>query len=557
MVSGATIACSDKVERKRRASVKPFRIFPFLVLVSLLFGSPAAAQPFNAARYLDQCLKLEAGGDLTSARESCRNALELEPGSQEARLAAGRLELRLGSISAAEDLLMPLRSRGGGPEVNLLLAEAALERGDPATAGSFLAAAPQLDAGDSAGLRARHAWLSGRMHESEGRLQLALGDYRRATALEPAVPDFRRSASLVLMALGLPDAAADELLTWRSEAGMAGDAALRAELARALWAAGELQSAAAEFESALQVGRDGSADVRAANLRSLAAVRLGLGDWPGAVTAFSDAFRHGNLTWLIRGNRLFFLLVLFAVLAVQLFAEGRRPAGDQAPAGLAGERGPEPARVFRVLAVSLLLGGAAALLYGAFVTGNIAALFTPVQGDTVKAVYIVAFSTSAALLSLSELRRSGAPAGGPGQADQQVLAGLGLGLLLLLFAVAFLTWAPEAFKAPWQTSLTRLNPLSVAALLLLPFAEVFFRALALPVFHARYGDAPAIFVSAGLYALVLGTPVLLSLLLGSALGYAFLQRGRALGLTVAAQLVLQLGMLVAFILWPGLSLLAP
>src|SRR5699024_11869089 len=105
-------------------------MIPPLLLVVMLLAGLAGAQTFNADRYLEQCLKLAAGGDLTSARESCLNALELQPGNNEARLALGRLELRPAALGTAEDLLLPLRTRDLGPEVTLLLDEALLERCD-------------------------------------------------------------------------------------------------------------------------------------------------------------------------------------------------------------------------------------------------------------------------------------------------------------------------------------------------------------------------------------------------------------------------------------------
>src|SRR5699024_5494001 len=104
---------------------------------------------------------------------------------------------------------------------NLLLAEAALERGDAAMADSLLAGNSVRSADASADLRARHAWLAGRTLEQEGRLQLALGEYRNAMSLEPALSTYHRAAAAVLLELGLPDAAADELLAWRSASGTA------------------------------------------------------------------------------------------------------------------------------------------------------------------------------------------------------------------------------------------------------------------------------------------------------------------------------------------------
>lgn len=532
--------------------MKPPKTSVIILLAFLLAWGAAGAQTFDAERYLGQCLKLEAGGDLTSARESCRNALRLQPDNTGAGLALGRLELQLGNIGVAEDALRPVRDRGH-PEADLLLAEAALARGDAAAAASFLAggAPPPAETGDMT-LAARHAWLSGRTAEEQGRPQFALGEFRRAAELAPAEPLYHRAAAATLMRLGLPDAAVDELLAWRSRAGVAGDAELQAELAQALWAAGRLRPAAAEFESAVRLTGPGGAEERAANLRSLAAVRLGAGDPAGAAAAFSEALRHGNVTWLLSGNRLFWILTLFGLLAGLLLAEGRRQPGPEMPDRLSGTQQPGPGRLFAVLLPALLLALAAVLLYGGLVLGNFAALFAPIQGNLVRAIWLIVFSVSAALFSMPLLRRQGAA--GP-VAGSPVLTGLGLGAGLLVLTLVFLNWAPAGLRAPWQVSLERVDLHALAAVLLLPLSEVFFRALALPVFTRRYGRTAAVPFSAALYALVLGTPVVLSLLIGAAIAWTFSVRLQSGTMAVTAQLVLQLGILAAAMLSPGIAFL--
>src|SRR5699024_2822743 len=225
--------------------------------------------------------------------------------------------------------------------------------------------------------------------------------------------------------------------------------------------------------------------------RSLAAVRLGLGDVQGATAALSDAFRHGNLTWLLGGNRLHWVLLLFAVLGVLLWAEGRTTPPTPAPHQ---KQPPAPGPILLVLAAALLVSIAAALLYGNLVLSNSAALFTPVQGDTVKAVYVAVLGLTLALFSLPLLKGTDT---GTAAAEQPVLHGFGLGRLLIVLTVAFLNWLPAALTAPWQLNLSRISVYTVAAVLLLPFAGTYFRALLLPVLGTRRGSSPGGFPTAG------------------------------------------------------------
>src|SRR5690554_2881859 len=125
------------------------------MVLALLFSASATAQSFDGDRFLEQCLRLEAGGDYVSARESCLNALELDPSGTDILLALARLELRLGELSSAENRLLQLRARVPTAEPALLLAEIALERGDMLLAESYLdGAAGQLATSPNAELSA-------------------------------------------------------------------------------------------------------------------------------------------------------------------------------------------------------------------------------------------------------------------------------------------------------------------------------------------------------------------------------------------------------------------
>src|SRR5690625_3808651 len=106
------------------------QLVSLLLLAFSLLLPAASAQAFDGARFLEQCLRLEAGQDYVSARESCLNALQLNPDDTTALLALARIEIQLGQLGSAEDRLLQLRSRVDSAEPALLLAETALARGD-------------------------------------------------------------------------------------------------------------------------------------------------------------------------------------------------------------------------------------------------------------------------------------------------------------------------------------------------------------------------------------------------------------------------------------------
>ncbi len=525
-----------------------------MLLLLALLPATAFAQNFDGARFLDQCLRLEAGGDLISARESCLNALELDGSNSDALLALARLEIRLGDLSSAENRLLQLRARVVSAEPALLLAEIALERNDRVMAESYLgSAASQLVNTPNAELEARQAWLLGRTLEAQGLDQEALGNYRRASATQPLEIEYYKSAARVLLDMGLPEAAAEELLQYRSAAGQRGDAELHSLLGESLWASGRLEAAANEYEAAfaLRAGRD--AEAQAADLRSLTAIYYGMGDTTLGGAALSDALSQGNLVKLLAGNTLMWLLVLLLLAGVHLVSEGQHQEHQTVEVS----DGPgmwSITRVYSVLVWSALLGLAAVLAWSILVLRNFTAVFTPLQAGQVKAVFIIVFVLAAVIGSWLTVRRHGwNPAEKLLGRGEHVAPGIVLGLLLLGLVAAWQLLVPAGFlKGAWHFELGRLTGITLAAICLLPLGEIFFRSFAIPALARRYSANIAVPIAAALYALVLGTPVVLSLVIGLVLGTAFLRIRSGL-LVISAQLVLQLGLVLLNMLWAGLS----
>lgn len=547
----------SKLNVNRVRSASPGRLVSLLAAIfalALLLPGLAGAQSFDGARFLDQCLRLEAGGDYVSARESCLNALELDPGNTDTLLALARLEIRLGELNSAENRLLPLQSRVTTAEPALLLAELALERDDLVLAEGYLdTASRQLASNQNSEHSARQAWLLGRTLEMRGEPQEALGQYRRATDAQPLEEAYWQSAASVLLGMGLPVAAADELLQYRTTSGQRGSADLHSLLGQSLWASGRLQAAATEYEAAfaLRAGRD--AEAQAADLRSLTTIYYGLGDTAGGNAALGDAIRQGNLVRLLSGNALMWLLVLLLLAAVHLISESRIQ-DHQTLQSAEGPRLWSITRIYSVLIISALLALVAVLLYSALVLQNYTAMFTPLQAGQVKSIFVIVFVISAVLASWIIVRKHG---WNPrerllGRSDHAV-TGLGLGLILLVLVTAWQFFVPTGLlRSDWHFDLRNVDAVALAAILLLPLGELYFRSFSIPALEKRYSGNLAVPISAGLYALVLGTPVILSIVLGLILGYAFL-RVRSGLMVVTAQLVLQLGLVLLHMLWSGFA----
>ncbi len=513
----------------------------------------ALAQNFDGDRFLDQCLRLEAGGDHMSARESCLNALEVNPGNDETILALARLETELGMLSSAENRLLGVRARVNTGEPALLLARIALELDRTAEAEGYLAtAASQLAARPNTELNARLHWLSGTILESQGEMQEALAGYRRASAAEPLVSRYAESAAGVLLRMGMPEAAASEVREYRSASGDAGPASLHSLMGQALWAAGELEEAAAEYEQAfaLRAGRD--ADAQASDLRSLAAIYLGQGDVQGSSLAFRDSLSQGNLLRALAGNALIWLLLLLLLAAVQLFAESgvsqQRAERPEGPVMWT------PGHAYGIAILAALGGLVAAIAYSKLVLDNWLALVTPLQWADAMSVYLIVMTLIAVAAAAIRVRRLGwDPTERLLDGGSQLVPGIILGAVLLGVIVLWRAFVPgNVLSAPWYLGMNRLTPLILAAAIIVPFSELYLRGFVLPAFSSRYGSQVGILLAAALGAILFGTPVVLLLVLGIILGAAF-NRTRSGVLVLAAQLTVSAGLLVltALVPWVG------
>ncbi len=522
-----------------------------LAVVLLSFWAFAGAQAherFSASAYYQQCLRFEAGGDLETARQSCLNALQLEPGSSDTQLALARIELALGNVASAEGRLRALRPAELTAEAYLLWAEIAFatQRFDE-TERHLRAAGERLAERFNRDLEGRRRYLAGRLAERLGDPTEALMHYQAAVATDALELRYRLADARVRFQFGDAAGAREQLEDYRAFSGQ-DHPDLRSLLARIKWAQGDLLGAARNLEAAVAMRSARDSAQLADDLRALTLVYYGQGDFQSGGIALRSAVRRGNLLGDLLAQSLPWLLLLLLLLALHLVGESR----VEATTGLELVEDPEPwtvGHVYLNLAAALLIASAAAIGYGAWAYGNYLALVTPLQSAEARALFLAVLSLALVTLALLRVKSNGWQ---PAQALLGSSSGTGLGLLsgLGLFAltVAVFVYAPDwPYLRGFYLDVSRLSPLIVAALVIVPLSELYFRAFAIPAFARRYHERLAVPMAAALFALVLGVPVVLLFAIGLVLGEVF-RRTRSGLSPVLAQFVVHMGLVfsVAF-----------
>jgi tetratricopeptide (TPR) repeat protein len=521
--------------------LRAWRAFAVVALVGSL--ASAFGQAFSADRYLQECLRFEAGGDLTTARGSCLNALEVDADLAEAHLALARIEIGLGELASAESRLLRVRGQIAGAEPAVLLAEVTFASGrvdeaaaHAATARSLLAEQPDL------ALSGRLAYLDGRIAEARGEIDPALAAYAQAIAADGLSVRYRLADAELRFRLGDLDGALAQLRGYEALSGNVLDADVKSLIGRTLWAQGEAVAAAGQIETALALRPVRDSAAQAADLRALAVLYYGQGDVEGGGLALREALRRGNLLVQFDGNTLLWLVALAVLLAVHLVGEARH--GGLVVANGEGPRPWSLGQAYGVLGTGLLVGLAASLVYGTLVHQNLLVLLTPHQQHEARSVYLIAFALTLALLSWWRVRRNGWDAGERllGSSDG-VLSGVLVGAVVYGAFLAYLLYAPRGgVTGPFFLDLASLTPLRVAALAALPLAEPFFRGVLRPAAARRYGGPLTVVVVALAWALSFATPLVALVPVGFLL--AEVDRRRPNGLAAATAL---------WVAWLGLA----
>ncbi len=522
-----------------------------LAFVALWFGAAAQAQTFSAERYLEECLRFEAGGDLTTARGSCLNALQVRPGMVRAELALGRIELELGELGAAQTRIARIRNQIEGAEPLVLLAEIAYRSGQFEEAASYTALAHASLARDvNLELSARVAFLEAVLAAREGRFEEALRAYARAVVLDGLNVRYRLADAELRFRLGDTAGAMEQLQQYERISGDVRNPDVTSLQGRLLWAQGDLGPATDRIEQALALRSLRDSAGQSDDLRVLTVLYYAQGDLQSGGIALREAMRRGNLLTGIASNTMLWLLAVVLLLGLHLVGESRQsgiPAQSEAGAPLTWSVG----QAYGILVASALMGLAAALVFSAVVYQNLFALITPLQGQEARAVYFIVFALVAAGLSWQRVQQSGIdPIDRLLGTSDHLATGLlvGIGLLGLVLAFLLFTSDSERFGS-FFLDLSRPTALTIVALALLPLSELYYRGFLYPALARRYQANLAVIATGLVWAISFGTPMLLLAAVGIGLTQLYRVRGNGI-MVLAALLVGWIGLLIATTLSP-------
>lgn len=511
----------------------------------------AAAQGFDENVYYQQCLRFEAGGDLETARRACQNALQVRPSFADAELALARIELKLGDAAGAESRLRRIRDRVGGAEPLVLLAEATLAAGRPLEAESFLQSArAELAERGNRELEARLHLVAGEIAQHRGEYDTALAAYGSAIAADGINVEYRLADAELRLRLGDAASAEQQLRAYMQLTGDSRDPRIRSLLGRTLWAQGNLADAAGELATAHQLRGSRDIEDQSRDLRALALIYTAQGDYEAGSLAMRESLRRDNLLNHLNANTIVWLFALLILVGAHLVGESRISNSSSLEV-IDGPRTWSVGNVYGVLVLALLLAGTVAVLYGVARFNNPLVLFTPVQSTNALALYFITLAVMLGLLSWHRVQSNGFdPMDTLVGTSTKPLLGVGWGILMLAALIAYLHFDPmEEALGGFYLNLLQLTPYVVAAMILIPLSELFFRAMLVPPLVRRYDGRIAMVVSATLYAIVFGTPVALLLLFGLIL--ADLTRRNKNGIEpLLAQLTLHIGLVVAVAVSP-------
>jgi tetratricopeptide (TPR) repeat protein/membrane protease YdiL (CAAX protease family) len=527
-----------------------FRVF-IVFSIYLLILSTVNAQ-FNPNSYYEQCLKFEAAGDLEIAQQNCRNALEAKSGFSDAQIALARIELALGRTAEAQSLLRELKSLNN-PEVYLLQADVLLREGntDEATS-SVQRAQSSLSESGNVELQGRAAYYSGRVEEVRNNFQTALERYHEAIDIDSLNVEYRLSLAQLLFNLGNLTAAREELESYQTFTSNNRDSRVLDLLAHIKWAQGQLPEAATDLETALNQRNLRDTKSQAQDLQDLALIYWGQGDTKQGGLAMREALKRGA-SWLsMLGLGLPWLLLLVVVMGIHLWGESR----IDSKTSLEAVEHPQlwnVGNVYISLAMSLVVALLSTFAFSLLRYNNLLAIFTPWQANEVRAVFVLVLTLMLAATAVWRVKKNGWD---PverliGSIDQSPV-GVVFGLVLLAAALAYMTYAPRFGMSGggYFLNLVKLTPLIIAAAILLPLSELYFRAFVMPPLEKRYDKTLAFFIAAGLSALAFASPLFLLVVFGLLMSEVFRRTNSGVN-PLIAQLVLNFGLVIGvqFIPW--------
>jgi tetratricopeptide (TPR) repeat protein len=521
----------------------------FVSWLLLLFAS-GQGQNFNANTYYQQGLRFESGGDFITARESYNNALRIQPNFFDAAFGKARVAAALGETEQAKaELNMLIRDytiQTAAPYI--LLAQLHLADAEYSAAQFNLVRARGVPQNNTQ-LEAERNYLEGELARFEGQYNRALELYAAAMRLNPSDANFYLADAQVRFALGFPREARATLENYITVSGNRSNADVFSLLGQASWAMSDLASAQSYFEAAVNARsralRD--QDGLSRDYRHLALVYFAQGDFQDGQSALRST---GDLLSYLLGQLLPWVLMALVLLALHLVGESL----VDNEGSLEIVEGPQPwtvEQVYGTLFTALPLAFIAMLAYSYFAYSNWLALLTPLQSANTRAVFFIVLLLLLIVLSVRKVRALGWK-----QPLQELLGdhpktpvGIGVGIALLAAVLAYRFWVSRNYAdvlwlQGYYLDMSRLTPFVVIATLLIPVAEVYFRAFVTAPMNQRYSRMVGLLIATALFSLVLASPIPLVVAIGASLGGLF-YRDRD-GLTpMIAQLVLHLGLILA------------
>ncbi len=522
----------------------------FVIALLLFCGVAVAQQQFNprltAQRNFAQCdrffLTLQ---DPITAESYCNTAVQYAPQNSDYLRLFSRVLLALGKFDEADRRLSEARAQGAvNPEFDTIEAEIALAKND--TTRAIDAASRVSNARADVQVRALKA--GGQALNRQSRFHESIDFFQKAVVIAPN--DIQARRALANLYLSTDPSRAVAVL---NDTPGVKPPPLLADLGRAQWIAGDLNNAISNLEPLL-LRPEAFARERETYQKALGALSysyFGQGRFTEGQRTLEQLEGQNNWFAVFISKMLPWLLALVLLLVLHLIGESRiEPLST-----IEIQDGPRPWTVgtaYTWLFTSVIAGGVAALVTGNVLYGNYLAIMTPFQANVARDAFLVVMSLVLLLLSVQSAKAGGWRVRDVlfGQSSQESIAeGVALGLLLVGLTVLYQFGTRYLGITQYFTDVTDLRISMLAVILILPLSEVFFRAFALFPLEKRYGTIIAACITALIFSLTLGAPLVLLFINGIALVF-IADRAKSVTPAIAAHMVYLIGVFAAAALIP-------
>ncbi len=523
-------------------------------IISALVFTIAQSQTFNPNTYYENCLRFEALGNLEIAEENCLNALEIQSEYPESNLALARIYFKMGNTSQSERRLALVPDNMVSPEILILAAEIALAKGNFSKAEQSLNQAKiLLEKNYDNEQKSILFFLSAKISEAKGEYKASLKSYANAILNNPLEKDFRLSLAKLQYKLGLLNDASQQLEKYQEYSNDNRDPDILALMGRIKWAQGDLKNASTFLEKAVTMRGSNDTKLQSDDLATLAYIYYGQGNTRAGNLTLKDASRYNSPFLSLMVNKLIWLALLIFTLGLHLWGESKIVSKTS----LEYIEKPMPwtmQNFYSILFSSIFSGFLAMMAFSFLRYHNLLAIITPIQLVDTRAVFFIIFTLVSLGLMIKRLHDNSWDISDVLiQSSNQASQGIIWGIVLLLISLLYLIYSPQYLgMEKFYLNLSHLTPLLIAAAILLPINELFFRVFAITALKNRYGIKLAIIISSLVFALFLGNPLFLVVIIGLILSIIYNKTKVGLIPTIAV-LTLHLGLILAVAFIPRLS----